>query len=328
MSETQKTWKRKKDFFPRNWKIYHEELIMRGEFFFNFDFLENWENELEEMNKGKRGSPYQYPDSLFIWLSPMHSFLDSRKLEGAMNKLSKFIPKLKACDHSTIIERLNKLELNPKFDKTKEYRTAVDGTGIKFSNRGEYIRHKWRVQRGWIKTSIVIDRFTKELLDVEVCIESTKDTTLAKKHLSNLKDVKIKDMAADGAYYELDFYEALKKQNILPVIKIRVDASINGLDPMHKAVREMKKLGGYEPWRDKFKYSHRWNIEGYNSSTKRVFGENVKMHKLDNCLKEAKHKFVNYERMKKYAQNKLVGTRFIFLNSSNFQFLSLNLNFY
>jgi len=319
MIKKEKTWNRKTNHFPRNWKVYHEELIIRGEFFFNFDFLENWDLELKMMNRRKVGRPYEYPNSLFHWLSPIHSFLDSRKLEGAMKSLSKFIPKLKACDHSTIIHRLNQLDLSPEFDKTKEYQTAVDGTGIKFSNRGEYIRHKWKVKRGWIKTSIVIDRFTKELLDVEVCIESTTDVALAKKHLSNLKDVKIKDMAADGAYYELDFYEALKKQNILPVIKMRIDASTNGLDSMHKAVREMKKLGGYEPWRDKFKYSHRWNIEGYNSSTKRLFGENVKMHKLQNCLKEAKHKFVNYERMKKYAQG-VVRTMDIFLKKALLEF--------
>jgi len=303
----EKTWKRKCDYFPRDWKIYHEELITRGEFFFNFDFLENWDLELQEMNKGKRGSPYKYPNSLFHWLSPMHSFLDSRKLEGVMRKLSYFIPKLKVCDHSTIIERLNQLELNPEFDRTKEYRIAGDGTGIKFSNRGEYIRHKWKVKRGWIKVSIIIDRFSKELLDVEVSVEETTDSTLLKKHLTNLKDVKIRDVALDGAYYEEELYKLLKKHRIFPVIKMPKNASPNGLDPMHSAVREMLKLGGYEPWRDKYEYSHRWNIEGYNSSTKRIFGEHVRMHKLQNCLKEAKHKFVNYERIKKYAHNKVRG---------------------
>ena len=74
------------------------------------------------------------------------------------------------------------------------------------------------------------------------------------------KDVKIKDMALDGAYYEKALYELLKKKGILPVIKMPKNASSKGLDPMHSAVREMKKLGGYEPWRDKYKYSHRWNI--------------------------------------------------------------------
>jgi len=289
----------------RNWKVYHEELIIRGEFFFDFDFLENWDKELAFMNKSKVGRPYQYPDSLFVWLSPMYNFLDSRKLEGAMHKLSNYIPRLQACDHSTIIERLNKLKLTLDINKSKKYRVAVDVTGNKLSNRGEYIRHKWKVARGWIKVSIVIDRFTKELLDVQVALEECADYKLAKKHLANLQDVQIEDFAGDGAYYVEELYKLLERNRIRPVIKMPKNASTNGLDPMHKAVREMKKLGGYNPWRDKFKYGHRWNIEGYNSSTKRTFGECVKSQKEENCLKEAGRKFINYERMKKYANKRI-----------------------
>jgi len=295
--------KRIKD--ERNWKIYHEELIIRGEFFFDFEFLENWDKELGLMNKAKVGRPYEYPHSLFYWLAPMYSFLDSRKLEGALRKLSYYMPKLKACDHSTIITRLNMLDIRLKLDKEKTYYTACDSTGNKLTNRGEYIRHKWKVQRGWIKVSIVIDRFTKELLDVEVSLEEIADYELAKKHLANLKEMKIDDFTGDGAYYVQELYELLKKHNIKPVIKIPKNASNKGFDPMHTAVREMEALGGYQPWRDKLKYGHRWNIEGYNSSTKRTFGECVRSHKEENCLNEAKMKFINYERMKKYAQGKL-----------------------
>jgi hypothetical protein len=289
----------------RNWKIYHEELIIRGEFFFDFEFLENWDKELVEMNKGKKGHPFEYPDSLFYWLSPMYNFLDSRKLEGAMRKLSYYIPRLQACDHSTIIERLNKLKLALDIDKSRKYRTAIDVTGNKLSNRGEYIRHKWKVKRGWIKVSLVIDRFTKELLDVQVSLEECADYELAKKHLANLQDIQIEDMAGDGAYYVEEFYKLLESHSINPVIKMPKNASNKGLDPMHKAVREMEKLGGYEPWRDKFKYGHRWNVEGYNSSTKRTFGECVRSQKEENCLKEAGRKFTNYERMKKYANKRV-----------------------
>ena len=294
----------------RNWKVYHEELIIRGEFFFDFSFLENWDDELLHMNKNKVGRPYEYPDSLFVWLSPMHNFLDSRKLEGAMQKLSHYIPRLRACDHSTIIERLNKLEQNLDIDKSKKYHTAVDVTGNKLSNRGEYIRHKWKVKRGWIKVSLVIDRFTKELLDVQVSLEDCADYELAKKHLAHLQDVKIEDLAGDGAYYVEEFYKLLQKYGIRPVIKMPKNASPNGFDPMHKAVREMEPLGGYEHWRDKFRYGHRWNIEGYNSSTKRIFGECVRSQKEENCLKEAGRKFTDYERMKKYAQKRVNSLQF------------------
>ena len=61
----QNRWK-SKYVDKRNWKIYHEELILQGEFFFNLDFLEKWDEELQKMNECKRGSPYLYPDSLFF----------------------------------------------------------------------------------------------------------------------------------------------------------------------------------------------------------------------------------------------------------------------
>jgi hypothetical protein len=288
----------------RDWKVYHEELITRGEFFIDLDFLENWDCELAQMNYRKVGKPYEYPDSLFKWISPISTFLDSRKVEGFLRKLSSYIPRLKACDHSTVVERLNKLELVPEIDKTKTYRVAVDATGNKFSNRGEYIRHKWKVKRGWIKVSIVIDRFTKELLDIELALENCADYELAKKHLANLRDVKIEDFAGDGAYYRNELYTLLAAQKIASVIKMPKNASGNGLDPMHTAVRKMEKLGGYRPWRDKHKYGHRWNIEGYFSATKRLFGECVRSHKKEQCFKEAKRKLIDYERMKKYAHSR------------------------
>jgi len=290
----------------RTWKIYQKELVLQGEFFFDMNFLENWETELFEMNKKKRGTPYKYPNSLFYWLSPLYSFLPSRKLEGALNQLSKYIPKLKSCDHSTIIERLNKLDLKIEFDRKKSYRVAVDSTGNKLTNRGEYITKKWRVKRDWVKVSVVIDRFTKELLDVEVALDKeASDSKLAKKHLSNLKEIKIIDLAGDGAYYERELYEKLKEKKIKPVIKIPKNASSKGYDSMHIAVKEMIKLGGYEFWRDENKFGHRWNIEGTNSSTKRCFGEVCRMHLKENCFKEAKNKFINYENMKKYAKRKI-----------------------
>lgn len=301
----QNRWKTKYED-NRIWRIYQKELVLQGEFLFDLNFLENWDKELDEMNKCKQGAPYQYPNGLFKWLSPLYSFLASRKLEGSMNQLSKFIPRLRSCDHSTIIDRLNKLDLVLDFDRTKSYRTAVDSTGNKLTNRGEYITKKWKVRRDWIKVSIVIDRFTKELLDVEVALDKEfSDSELAEKHLDNLQDVKIIDMAGDGAYYKESFYDSLKNKNIYPVIKMRKDAK-SGFGSMHSEVRNMKDLGGYEPWRDKHGYGHRWNIEGYNSSTKRCFGENCRMHNKENCFKEAKHKFINNERMVKYAKKHML----------------------
>ncbi len=300
----QNRWK-SKYVDKRNWKSYHEELILQGEFFFDLEFLENWDKELKYMNQRKKGAPFQYPNSLFIWLSPIYSFLSSRKLEGVLNQLTHFIPKLRSCDHCTIIDRLNKLDLTLNFDRNQSYRVAVDSTGNKLTNRGEYIVKKWKVRRDWVKVSIVIDRFTKELIDVEVALDKEfSDADLAKKHLDNLHDIKIEDFSADGAYYQNELYDILKEKNIQPVIKMPKNAK-SGFGSMHSQVRKMRELGGYGPWKDKYGYGHRWNVEGYNSSTKRCFGECLRMHNKENCLKEAKMKFINNERMVKYAKNNI-----------------------
>lgn len=304
MVKTKRWGKKFKD--KRDWKIYNEELIIRGEFYFDFDFLENWDTELEHMNKGKIGHPYEYPNSLFQYLSPLYSFLDSRKLEGALRKLSRYIKKLKACDHSTIIARLNQLNFKINLDKNKNYEIIADSTGNKLTNRGEYIRHKWRVHRGWIKVSIIVDRKTKDLLDVEVSLEETTDEELAKKHLDNLDDIEIDRFYGDGAFYREELYRLLEAKDIQPVIRMRKDGSTNGLDPMHRAVRELIALGGYNAWRDKYEYGERWHVEGKISSTKRCNGETVRMINEKNFLKEAKMKFINYERMRIYAQKRVI----------------------
>ena len=44
----------KKFVDKRNWKKYNEELVVRGEFYIDFDWAESWNNELEQMNKGKK----------------------------------------------------------------------------------------------------------------------------------------------------------------------------------------------------------------------------------------------------------------------------------
>lgn len=54
----------------RNWKEYNQELVRRGELLIGFDFLENWSRELQEMNKGKRGKPFEYPKGFVRFLAP------------------------------------------------------------------------------------------------------------------------------------------------------------------------------------------------------------------------------------------------------------------
>jgi hypothetical protein len=49
---------------------------------------------------------------------------------------------------------------------------AVDSTGVKVTNRGEWLREKWKIHRGWIKVHIAVDTETNRLVGLEVTDES------------------------------------------------------------------------------------------------------------------------------------------------------------
>jgi len=75
-------------------------------------------------------------------------------------------------DYSTICKRLKKLDIELPVDELGDKLiVAVDSSGMKVSTRGEWIRHKWKVRKGWIKVHIAVDVKTKKLLALELTDE-------------------------------------------------------------------------------------------------------------------------------------------------------------
>ena len=125
----------------RNWKEYNESLVRRGEIMFDIDFLSSWPTELRNMNKGKKGAKYLYPNSFIFLLATIHTYLlPYRQMEGFLKVMSENIPRLKneVPDYTTMWWRIVriKVELNPKINPNENVTIAVDSTGIKVSNRG------------------------------------------------------------------------------------------------------------------------------------------------------------------------------------------------
>ena len=85
----------------RNWKNYNESLVRRGEVLLNFDIIDNWNTELEEMNQGKKGRKFVYPDSFIKLLGYMRTYfhLPYRQTDRRCCKST-------CCKHSTINSRL------------------------------------------------------------------------------------------------------------------------------------------------------------------------------------------------------------------------------
>jgi len=64
-------------------------LVRRGEVVLDFDVIDNWNNELDNMNNGNEGASYRYPDSFVHQLlghMRVYLHLPYRQTEGVVVK--------------------------------------------------------------------------------------------------------------------------------------------------------------------------------------------------------------------------------------------------
>jgi len=258
------------------------------------------------MNKNKVGKPYTYSNSFIEFESKLQPYFDYRSIQGMCEALSEKIPDFPVNNYSNACRRINDLELNlPEINFNKPIYVGNDGSGVKVSNRGEWMRQKWQVRRGWIKAVITMDVETKKILDIEVFEKGDSEPNIFERHINGLikKGVKIRKACADGAHDKRKLFNTLEKHNIEQAIKIRSNASTKARGSISRAreVRKFKELG-YETWAKEKKYGMRWATEGKFSSVKRKFGEYVRSTNKNNMIEEARRKFVLYEKMMAYAE--------------------------
>ena len=288
----------------RNWQEYNESLVKRGEMYLTFDFLESWGRDLEKLNRGKLGRMFAYPWSFIELLMMIHVIfhLPYRQLEGFLRKLSELIPEIKPTDYTNIWRRGTQLKLSlPDTISASDEPVviAVDSTGIKVTNRGEWMREKWKVHRGWIKVHLAVNVDTKEIVAIEVTDERVSDgskfNSLVDQAEENLSGRRIKKALGDGAFDRREIFDHLPQKEIQPVIKTRSNANTKarGSPARAKAVREMKELG-YQSWKQKYDYGRRWAAESVFSAVKRISGEHVTATKTENMMQEVILKFTFY----------------------------------
>lgn len=283
--------KRKKRARKINWREYNESLVRRGEIMFDTDFLENWRAELRAMNKGKEGAKYHYPNSLIWLLATVHAcLLPYRQLEGFLNVMSVHIDRLKVPDYTTMWWRVARVKvvLNPEVDPEKDVTIAVDSTGIKVTNRGEWIREKWNKQkkRGFIKIHVAVDTKTKKILSMRVTKENMSDGRMLKPLVRTVPST-IDKVLADGAYDSKDNFRFLDKAGIEPVIKVRKNASVlHSRGCMPRKLVVVEQLQDVKSWKRRHGYGMRWMAESAFSSMKRTFGEHVRSVRWNNIVNE------------------------------------------
>jgi hypothetical protein len=285
-----------------DWPSYNRSLVRRGEILFSYDFLDTWDSDLERMNKNKNGKPFIFPDSFILVIGYIRiSFhLPYRQMEGIIKATGKRLPANPSYGH--ICKRMNKLTVNIKKDNTDDddgyIIIAVDSTGIKVTNRGQWMNEKWNTQnrKGYLKIHIAVNIKTKEILALEVTDEKIHDSKMLKKLVDEvLKAVppdeknivkKLKLVLADGAHDTNTNFGYLDKNGITPGIKVRKNSIVS---PKNNRLRNMEvRLQAKDllKWKKKRKYGQRWMAETTFSSIKRMFGEYVSATRFQNMVKE------------------------------------------
>lgn len=292
----------------RNWIEYNENLVLRGTFLLDMDWVKSWNKELEEMNKNKIGRKYEYPESLIKLQAVWYQWIDYRGIEGIMRKLVEFSQLPQASHYSTVNRRINKLNVEFQLPKDKDIEIGCDGSGVKFEHSGDYRTKMYRKKKQYIKVTPTVDAKTRKLIDVDVVLEgkglSEPEIALfTMKTLVNNGYV-IKKFFGDGAFDKIELFEFLEQHNIEPAIKIRKTAVMGNNELRNKELANYKKKG-YKKWAKQKRYGYRWPCtEGIFSAVKRKCGEHLRSHKTINALNEARRKFWAYEKMKEYAETR------------------------
>jgi len=275
--------------YYRNWGKYNDDLAKRAEVLGDLTWICRWDSDLERMNAGKKGRPYEFPDTLFIYCAvQMHSKnVTYRTMEGDLRCILGASGR-SAPDHSTIEARCSVLNWPlepPAYPQTVN--GAIDATGISTTVRGEYLRDEYHLRRGFVKLHVFSDVETDAILAYAVTDSNTTDGAAAFLLVdSAAAGYNIGKLFADAAYDHRRIWNGLMERGIEPVINLRAsDVHANGC--MYK--REMnaeRNAVGAKAWKEKHGYGARWRVECTFSDFKRTLGGFVKAKKMTKIVKE------------------------------------------
>ena len=294
----------------RDWNKTNEELVVRGEFLLDLNWVKSWDKEVEEMNKGKRGRPYEFPESLIKLQAVWNQWVGVRQVEGITRKLVEAAQLPDFNDYSTINRRVRKVDTTLELPKHGFCSVSCDGTGMKMNQAGEYRYDKYgrKKPKKWLRVVISANPLTGDLLDVEVHVEGDgpSEPEVAVQHLNNLwsYSITVDKFWGDGSFDVLDLFNLLEEHGTESAIPPRENASKNANGSMRR-VREVFEFQTqrWKDWARKKRYGLRWlGTEGVFSAVKRIFGEKTRCKTVGNMCLEVKRRFWAYESMRKYAK--------------------------
>ena len=311
--------------------------ISRGKFYVLHLDSEIMSEGVEQLNENKVGAPFVYSDTCFMITALFRNTVGTgyRPLQGIIEDM---LGKEKSPNFSAIWKRINKISLedvdgkswfSDGKTKTEIVFLAGDSTGLKPTNRGDWMGEKWNVKRGFIKMHIMVDSKTKKIYAVSITDEKSGDAPEFEKLLSealynienstNVTSSEELSVGCDGAYDSNDNFDECKKNNVIPVIPVRKNFSVKtkGSDVRKQQgllqlgnckmnlnnikifdnLTEEQKMQNKKQWKKDVGYGRRWSVEIAISTFKRVLGENISARVWCNVVREIKFKVMIYNLM-------------------------------
>lgn len=211
-------------------------------------------------------------------------------------------------DYTTLYKRIKGLKFDVEVSLKKRIVIAVDSTGVKVSDRGEWRRRSvGRKRHGWIKLHVAVDEKTNQVLSFRVTGEHAHDSEMfipfLKQIDNRLGPGHVKKALGDSGYDSKANFNYSEKRGIAPTIKPRENADSHSKQPLTKKrlVRTIQRHG-YKKWSRKAKYGLRWAVEGFFSTFKRLYGEILRATSPQGMLNEIimklhfYNKLINYKR--------------------------------
>src|SRR5215210_7442835 len=250
------------------------------------------------MNKNKEGNkPYLYPDSLILAIGCIryyHFHLPYRQTEGIIKAAGRRTLPNHPC-YEQICKRINKLNIcdsDGEIKESEDVTIAIDSTGIKVKNRGQWLRDRWFVKKkGYLKVHVAVNVKTREILALKVTDEKAHGGKMMCRLVDgmlkqNNAAVNIKTVLEDGAYDSNENFKYLQEKKIRPGIKVRKNSTISSKNNKVRNREVALQTDDLLKWKKKRGYGKRWMAETAFSSIKRTYGEYVSATRFQNMVKE------------------------------------------
>lgn len=262
---------------------------------------------LAQVNMGKRGKPFRYSTGLIsaIFAVKCAFRIGYRQLEGFASDVSQSL-KLTIPNFRTIWWRIDKMKTGGvTFNIHGKTVVAVDSTGLRPVNDGEYRAMKYDKRREWIKLHVAFDTYTKQFLNVTITKGNLSDCIEFKNLIKPVLPFVTK-IIADKGYDSGDIFRFCENNNVIPCIPVRLNSANSsknrrrrceiedqlglilkrGSTRTNRHLTRERRLENQERWKKRSGYGKRSLIESGFSQYKRVLGENLFSRKRENIEKE------------------------------------------